>query len=51
MHIYVWTELNSRQTEKKRFMPAPRETSVSRHNGGPIKGSPQTHQYDSTVMA
>ena len=27
-----------------------RETSVSRHNGGPIKTSPYTYQYDSAMM-
>ena len=27
-----------------------RDTSVYRHNGGPIKGPPYTSQYDSAVM-
>ena len=29
---------------------AVRETSVSRHNGGPVEGPPQTSQYNSAVM-
>ena len=40
---------NTRQDRKKRTF-SERETGVTRHNGGHIKGYPSTHQYDNAGM-